>query len=377
MLAKRPIYNKKLQCVAFEILSEYKTEHIDAVKTSLIELLNCSDNHLPLFMPFELKSIIEDNTATYQGPIILKLAARDIDSTYPLKEIKKTTFSIALHISDVKELSWIDIADYIAVSEHEFDDHHLKQLISFCKEHKRKVIANSLDRPISFERCKALHLDYYCGDFMFVPDESNDEEIASAKLYLIQLIQLVQRPDCDFDNLVDIIKKDPLLTYQLLKIANSVIYAGYGKITSIPQALQKMGLINIKNWIMLLSMKNISEKPIELIESALIRAHMAQVLAEKKDINPNTAYTAGLLSILEGLLNKPMKDIVKKLYLAEALQEALVEKTGALGQILSLVIDYEEGHWDKLAAHEYLGVDLSKLYIESLGIANASTIDLH
>ena len=126
-------------------------------------------------------------------------------------------------------------------------------------------------------------------------------------------------------------------------------------------------MINLKNWITLLSMKNITDKPIEILESGLIRAHMVEQLAKpSKDIVRQSAYTAGLLSILDCLIDRPMSELVNQITLADEIQNALLHHTGPLGELLARVVAYEEGHWEDVPAPYFMGQDLSKLYIESL-----------
>jgi len=116
-----------------------------------------------------------------------------------------------------------------------------------------------------------------------------------------------------------------------------------------------------------IAMKNVSDKPIELIESGLIRAYMCKKMAELKDYeNSEMFYTAGLLSIIDTMLDKPMHVLLQKTSLAEEISEALVNKKGCLGEILSKVIYYEQGYWDEISDVQDSSIDLCEMYIESM-----------
>ena len=115
----------------------------------------------------------------------------------------------------------------------------------------------------------------------------------------------------------------------------------------------------------------------EILESGLIRAHMAQEIAKvsRDNFSSQSAYTAGLLSILDCLLNKPMPELINKITLSEDITKALLDHTGSLGEILALVIAYESGHWELVNKDNINGLDLSKLYIDSLSfIANGTNL---
>ena len=105
----------------------------------------------------------------------------------------------------------------------------------------------------------------------------------------------------------------------------------------------------------------------EILETGLMRAHMSEKLM--RNINEemtSQAYTVGLLSILDSLLNRTMKQLLKKISLSEALKEAILNKKGILGEILALVSAYVEGDWHKVDKTQYAGQDLSQVYIECM-----------
>ena len=301
MIVKRPIYNHQLQCVAFEILSPRQEELNEELSNSLSQLINTSDAELPLFIPFELKDLIEQFEPPIPNPIILKLAAEDIESIYSPEELKNSSFSIALLINTPQHLAWLNYAEYIALTEELMSKADVSKVVQYSKAKQRKVIAYGLDQPLSFAKCQSMTMDYYCGYFLFKPVIDEQIDIAANKLNLLQLIQSLQKEDCDLQKISIIIQTDPLLSYQLLRLANSAAFSGGNPITSIEQAVIRLGLINLKNWVMLFSMQNISDKPMEVLESGLIRAHMAQEIAKVSSthINSQAAYTVGLLSILD------------------------------------------------------------------------------
>lgn len=370
MFAKRPIYNQQLKCVAFEVLSSEEAELDEEQAHNLLDLIHHSDGHLPLFIPFSFKAFIESIQPPLQNPVILKLPAEEIESHYSVDELKNSLFSIALLIDTPQQLAWLNLAEYIGLTEHLMSGSDLTKVVKYSKDKHRKVIAYSLAHPLNFEKCKQMTMDYYCGDFLFKPLEEG-EEIAANKLNLLQLIQKIQLEDCDLNAISSIIQTDPLLTFQLLKVANSVGFSGSTTISSIDQAVARLGLINLKNWVMLFSMKNISDKPLEILESGLIRAYMAQELAKTTtDVSGQTAYTVGLLSILDCLLNKPMDKLIKQIALPKTLVKALLHQEGPLGEILGVVTAYEAGNWDKIPHDGFNGVDLSKLYIDSLNLVS-------
>lgn len=378
MLTKRPIFNQHLKCVAYEILSYQNLQSNEELTNNLLELITNSDTQLPLFVPFAFKVFLEPLDPPLKNPVILKLHAEEIESLYSVTELQESVFSIALVINTSQQLAWLNFADYIALTDQLMTQSDVTKVVQYCKAKHRKVIGYGIAQPASFDKCKAMTMDYYCGDFLFQLSHTVHDNIAANKLNLIQLIQTVQKDDCDFNDISTLIQSDPLLSYQILRVANSIGISGGQTIESIDQAIARFGLINLKNWVMLFSMKNISNKPVEILESALIRAYMTRELAEAStNINGQSAYTAGLLSILDCLLNKPMQELMDQITLAEDIKKALIGQKGTLGTLLSLVIAYEQGQWEQVPAENYNGVDISKLYIDSLALITDSSKAMH
>lgn len=369
MLAKRPIYNQQLKCVAFEVLSSKNDPYGDDFSDNLARVIRTSDAQLPLFIPFELKGFLEHFEPPIENPIILKLSAEDIDLLYSAKEIKESAFSIALLINTPKQLAWLNFAEYVGLTEKLMSDADVSKVVQYSKAKQRKVIAYGLDKVLSFNKCKGMTMDYYCGDFLFKPVIDDNIAIAANKLNLLQLIQSLEEENCDLLKISQIIQTDPLLSYQLLRVANSAAFSAGNPINSIEQAITRIGLLNLKNWVMLFSMKNISDKPMEVLESGLIRAHMAQKIASAgSKVESQAAYTAGLLSILDCLINKPMTELINQITLTEEISSALTQRAGPLGELLHWVIAYESGDWEHVPKQDVNGIDLSQLYVESLDL---------
>ncbi|KTD75668.1 EAL and HDOD domain-containing protein [Legionella waltersii] len=377
MIIKRPIFNQQLQCVAFEILSYQQLVQSPELVPIIQELVSHSDDQLPLFIPFTLKALLEQLSEPINNPIILKLYAEDIGSTLPISDIQDSSFSIALLINTPQQLSWLNFADYIGLTEHLMSQADVSKIVQYSKAKQRKVMAYGLGQPINFDKCKAMSMDYFCGDFLFKPIVDDSKDIAANKLNLLHLIQVLQQEDSDLGKISHIIQSDPLLSFQLLRVANSVAFSCGQTIESIDHAVARLGLVNLRKWVMFFSLKNISDKPQEILESGLIRAHMAEEIAKvSSGLVCQSAYTAGLLSILDCLLNKPMTELLDQITIADEIKTALIDQTGPLGNLISLVIAYEAGKWEEVAQQQINGLDLSKLYIDSLAFVSNSSKEM-
>ncbi len=90
----------------------------------------------------------------------------------------------------------------------------------------------------------------------------------------------------------------------------------------------------------------------------------------------DNAFVTGILSLMDTLLGVPMKEILTVIPLDEEVQQALLEKQGALGMLLDLVSRLEEGDQDSLEsglkAYGLLSMDdITQAQVSALAWANS------
>ena len=103
-----------------------------------------------------------------------------------------------------------------------------------------------------------------------------------------------------------ILRQDVALACKLLEFANSA-YVGLSSIVdSIDHGVKMVGIERIRNWAGLLLFSEIEDKPRELAITAAVRARMCESLAETSSQHPQTAFTVGLFSVLDAVLDRPM-----------------------------------------------------------------------
>jgi len=81
---------------------------------------------------------------------------------------------------------------------------------------------------------------------------SDDHELPVLPEVAVQLLKLTADVNCDPKDIVDLFKRDQSLTGHLLKIANSVRYTCGQTVTSIQQAVARLGLLCVREVVMLM-----------------------------------------------------------------------------------------------------------------------------
>ena len=173
------------------------------------------------------------------------------------------------------------------------------------------------------------------------------------RLKLLKLLNLVIQ-DGDTHKIEEIFREEPKLSYNLLRLVNSVAVGARTKISNFSQAIAILGRRQLQRWLQLLIYANRladGSAPNPLMQLAAARGRQLELLCKAIEPSPCTtehcdnAFMTGLFSLLDVLINLPMEEILKELPLQDEVLEALKspQRDGMLGHLLSTVISAESG----------------------------------
>lgn len=191
--------------------------------------------------------------------------------------------------------------------------------------------------------------------FLAPPPKPVGAQVASRALAL-QLVQLVAA-DADTHEIEAVLRQDPTLSYHLLKLVNS-LSAGMGtgrRVTSFSQALLILGRSQLRRWLnlMLFSSREGDRRSPMLLACVSVRARAMELLAHDTGLSRHQqemAFMVGMFSLLGVLFGMALPDVLKPLTISDAVQQALLEQAGELGQLLAVVEAAERDDHAALAA---------------------------
>jgi len=119
----------------------------------------------------------------------------------------------------------------------------------------------------------------------------------------LQLNSLVNREDTSVDDIANLVRYDPALTFRVLKLANSAIYSRNGNIATIEDAIQKIGTNELCNIALATSaaliFKGAGRNKIELKDywqhSVTCAILARKIYLKKTGLNNGNMFVAGLL----------------------------------------------------------------------------------
>ncbi|MBC7623967.1 MAG: HDOD domain-containing protein [Aeromicrobium sp.] len=169
---------------------------------------------------------------------------------------------------------------------------------------------------------------------------------------ILKLLQLMDK-DADTGDLEAILKRDAVLSYKLVSIANSAAFGLAVEVSSLRHALSIFGRQRLKRWLSLLLVQaGGSETPQVLVQVAFIRAAFLERLgsalglgAEQEDL-----FLCGAFSLLDKILGIPLAELLGRVSISEAVTDALVGEEGPLAPLLGLLKGVEASDADFLSA---------------------------
>lgn len=259
------------------------------------------------------------------------------------RELKAKGFSLALDdfLFDDVYLPLFDIVDIIKIDLLALKPGQLEVYVNRLRHWPVQLLAEKIDSPEQARHCMELGFELFQGYYFAKPVILSGRRADPAHLALLKLLGLVLS-DAETNELEQIFKRDPGLTYNLLKLVNSVAMGMRQKITSLNHAIVVLGRHQLQRWLQLLLFAHRSAGNLNdpLLQLAATRGRLMELLATH--VAPGNrqmeeqAFMAGIMSLIDTLLAMPKEEIVDQLNLPDAVRDAILHRQGVLGEMLHL-----------------------------------------
>jgi EAL and modified HD-GYP domain-containing signal transduction protein len=167
--------------------------------------------------------------------------------------------------------------------------------------------------------------------------------LSPSRLRRLELVGALSAPDASLEAILSIIATDPALSLRVLRASNSAAAGAASRVSSVRQAVVMIGLAHIQQWAMLMVIDDVAEATEEQTITVLARARLCESAADGIGAQPDAAFMAGVVSGMAGLLGMTREAMSSHLPLTREISAALVDGSGPIGQVLSLVDAYEAG----------------------------------
>ena len=394
-LARQAIYDRELNVFAYELLfrdDQQKTANILDGNSATSQVIINAFLHIGLdkivgdkraFINLPHDMLVHEDTLQLPKEHVVLEVLEDIPPTPTVvgavQNLIDNGFCVALddfmYNDELRPL--VDLAQIIKIDILPLSSFQIREQVNLLRGDGRKLLAEKVETIEQYQLCRSLGFDYFQGYFVAQPHIIAGQRPPANRLMILHLLGKLQNPNVEIDEIEDVISKDLSLSYRVLRTINSSLFNLPTKVESIRTAIQFIGLKQLKHLVSVIALANFDDKPSELVMLSLIRAKFSELICKAlNQSDPEVAFTAGLFSMLEAMLDYPMEDILKELPLSDELSSALLNHEGNIGAILDMVESYEKGDWDQIKLPENTSIDITQLYLESITWAEESLKNL-
>lgn len=251
---------------------------------------------------------------------------------------------------------FLDIIEIVKVDLSGLDDLQLTRTTRELRRFPVRLLAEKVETLAQFKLCAALGYELFQGYYFARPAILKGKKIVSSQMALLQLLELTAR-DAENHDIEQVLKREPGLTLNLLRMVNSVGVGGGGRhVHTLSEALFVLGRRQLMRWLQLLlfagdSQASVSDNPLLLL--AATRGRAMELLAREAGIGSaeqDQAFMTGVLSLTPALLQVSIQEILRSIKLAPPVHQALEEGVGLLGSLLKLVQCLEDGQICQIAS---------------------------
>ena len=296
--------------------------------------------HLDLVQPERL--VLE--ISPIEGDDAVEIESR----SHALSALRKRGFRVAFNQTVLKPVysPWLALADFIKLDLSAIDPMQLPQLLQAAKTRTNaRLIAEKTETAAQYEQLSGYGVDLFQGFWFAKPDLIQTRLLAPAQANVIQLINLV-RSQASTDAIEEVLKKDAMLGFNLMRLINSSGFGLTREITSFRQAVMLLGLKKLFRWAaLLLTASRAGGAPPAVGSTAVVRGRLMELLAADSMTSEecDSAFVVGVFSLLDTMLGVPLEKALESVALPESVIDALLRGTGVFAPFLELTRACESG----------------------------------
>ena len=328
--------------VVIDALSDSGTNAVAGEKLVFIHCAfeNLADVQLDLLDPD--KVVLE--VSTKEGS-----TEDDIESgRLALAKIRESGFRLAFGAAVLEPAyaSWRPLAAFLKLKLTGMPNEQAERVVKAAKTLSRaEVVAEEVDTVAQYELMKRFGVKLFQGRWFEKPSAIADKAVQTSQATIIQLINLVRR-EADLGAIEELIKRDPTLSFKLLRMINSCGFGLSVEITSFRHAVMILGLNKLIRWAtLLMTVSRPGGAAPAAGTLAVVRGRLMELLAAElmPQEDCDNAFVVGVFSLLDTLVGMPLADALGSVTLPEPVLNALLRNEGPLAPFLALTKACESG----------------------------------
>lgn len=366
-IGRQAIFDRRLNVVGYELLyrdsEDNRARFDDVTKASATTMLTAFveiglDNlvgGVPAFVNLSAEFLLGD----YPIPLPPERTVIEVLEDVPvtpalvasLRGLRERGFRIALDdflLTDATR-PLLDVASIIKVNVLDVPRDEIAAQFAELKPCGAALLAEKISTHEEHVFLRDLGFYYFQGYFLEMPVVTRTTRMPHDRAKLLRLLATLYDQRLDLRSIEGLVAAEVGLGVRLLKLASSAAMARGETIGSLQQAMARLGVQQVAALIVLILASGFNDKPLELARQVLIRARMCELLARNATIPSDEMFTAGLLSLLDAILDRPLDEILAQLPLTSLVKEALQGGASRPARIVDTARHQNRGDLSSLA----------------------------
>ncbi len=264
------------------------------------------------------------------------------------RRMKEAGYMIALDdfgVNDTRE-ALTELADIIKVDLRATSPADAAAMVKKYGPWRCRMLAEKVETREEFVAAKKAGFLYFQGYFFRRPEILTAHEIPGNRMNYLRMLTAVSQRELDVRALENLVKSEASLCYRLLRYLNSAAFGFTAEIHSVRHALAILGEREVRRWIRLVATLGAGQgKTTDLVLSALVRARFCELLSPKIQHGDSDLFLMGMLSLMDTILEIPMKKIVDDIPIDVESKTVLLGQPGRLRPFYQLMLAQESGEW--------------------------------
>jgi EAL and modified HD-GYP domain-containing signal transduction protein len=402
-LGRQPILDRNQEIVGYELLfrsadvdhAEFKSysHAVTSVISSALasfginEVLGGKFGFINIHLGLLLSELLELLPIGQTVLELLEVIQLDDQVVERCRELREMGFMLALddHEFDPANKEIYSVVDIIKIDILLTGMTELPDIVRQLRNYPVKLLAEKVETVEQFKICYDLGFELFQGYFFERPVVLNRKKIDVSGLAMLKLLQQLSM-DVDFDQIELTFKENLALSYNLLRLVNSVALGTREKIKTLRQAIIMLGVKQLRRWIQLSLFSGQDSRGINhpLLEMAAVRGRLMEIMVRQLagtaagDEQAEAAFMVGILSLLDVLFETTMEEIVYNLNLDDNTSSALLRREGEIGRMLTLAEKLEVTDFDAVTVLlRECGISLDQLLTAQLEAFNWRSSIVH
>lgn len=265
-----------------------------------------------------------------------------------LGQLRERGFRLAFDQSVLRKIytAWLPLASFIKLDMTAFSTNVAEQLVRAVRGHTTaQIVAEKIETEAQYQCMAALGVKLFQGFWFALPSLVETATLQPSQAATLQLINLV-RNQATVAEIEELLKKDPRLSFNLLRFINTSGLGPGTEVTSFRDAVTTLGMDKLFRWAALLMTSSTAGGASPVVgNTAAVRGRLMELLATELEMpeEAENAFVTGVFSLLDTMLGMPLDKALESVTLPASVREALLHDTGPFAPLLTLAKACEAG----------------------------------